>query len=187
METIEQMKRSIAELDRQIKEKRELRISLGLPAERPADFVEASHARAIVPRVKVLQEVLTSILQMTNENKQVVPFPLDSFEQYRDLLTVLMWTDDNCLGYYGGCLDKAINVLKGSNNSYEKVVTELYSTLNYAQRFLELADDGIIYDGTDEQLDAIIADYMQHYEEVVAPQVAHEAAVMAKYEGGKAE
>lgn len=184
-ETNEDIRRSIAELEKLIAAEKERRVSLGLPPDRPPHFVKGSHARAMVGKSKVVAEVLTSYLGMINEGRQLVPFPIASLEKYTELLTLIMWSQEMLYGRYADLLLACIDVIKDEDNSYEKVVTKLYYNLDMAQNFLELAEDingrdPDNFEGTPEELDAVIADYQSHYEKVVSPQIAHETEVFAK-------
>lgn len=187
-EKIDDIRRNIAELDELIKADKQRRVSLGLPPERPPRFVKASHARAMAEKAKVVAEVLTSYLRITNDAKALVPFPIASLEKHAGLLTLIKWSEEMLYARYADLLLASIDVIKDEENTYEKVVTQLYYNLDYAQKFLELADNGFRADSTQyfaEELDAIIADYQRHYDEVVKPQLEHEAEVFAK-NGGEA-
>ena len=191
--TNEELSRDNEELQKMLGEVEKHRLSLGLPAKRPAKFVTALHAKAMVERVKLVQEVLTSYLRFINDGKQLVPFPAETFADHLDLLTLIDWEEGGCLSMYSGLLRMSIDVIKDEENTYEKVVTKLYYNLGMAQQWIELADESFSvrsatkFDGTPEELDEIIADYQRHYDEVVAPQLAHEAEVFAKYEAEQAK
>lgn len=190
-QTIEEIRRDTERLQEQIDARKAERVSLGLPPDRPADFVKTEHAAEMVKRVQPVYETLTRYLLVLNESKKPVPFPVERFDSYRDLLTLIEWAVDNTYGLYGGALRASIELMADTDTGYERTVTGLHRYLKFARGCQELSDVeryGVEpFKGTDEELDAIIADYQRHYTEVVEPQITHEKAVLEAAGKGKNE
>ncbi len=176
--TIEKLRRDIASMREEIEARQAERVALGLPPNRPDDFVETQHAAEMVKRVHPVYEALVKYLRVLDESKKPVPFPVERFDKYREILKLIAWSDDSILGHYGSALRLSIDLISDMDGGYDRTVTGLHRYLKFAQNCRTFSEQVDAFEGTDEELDAIIAEYQRHYEEVVEPQVTYEKAVL---------
>lgn len=183
---LDDIKNDIAQLQTKIDERTAERLALGLPADPPSQFVKLSHTLAIVEKTKVVGEVLAQYLQMLNEGGADIPFPADTLTRYKPLLTLITWSENMTLARYGEFLQSAVELVESDEPiTYERKVMQLYKRLDYADKFKELAEDMQAVTGegrkvveSDEELDAVIVEYLTHYNEVVRPQIKKEKAIL---------
>ncbi|MHC8516204.1 hypothetical protein [Sporosarcina sp. ITBMC105] len=180
--SIEELRRDIARLQSQIDARRAKRVALGLPKDRPGHFVKAEHAAEMIKRVQPVYETLARYLRFLDESKKLEPFPVERFDKYRNLLTLIEWSEESLQGLYAGALRMSIALLADVDSGYDRVFAKLHSYLKFSRNCQQFMNADIYRaeasKGTDEELDEIIADYQRHYDEVVAPQVVLEQAVL---------